>query len=79
MRENPYTDIILFSQDLTTPQTDAQEPFKLRDHAYPAAAGLGHTAARSSYTDPLSPDGYTSQRAGGANSLSGQCLEQARD
>ena len=58
---------------------DAQEPVKLRDHAYPAAACLGHIAARSSYTDPLSPDGYTSQRAGGANFLSGQYLEQVRD
>jgi len=47
--------------------------------AYPAAAGLGHIAARTSYTDALSPDGYTSQRAGGANSLSGQYLEQVRD
>jgi len=56
-----------------------KEPVKLRDHAYPAAAGLGHIAAKSSYTDPLSPDGYTSQRAGGANSLSGQYFEQARD
>ena len=34
---------------------DAQEPVKLRDHAYPAAAGLGHIAARSSDTDELSP------------------------
>ena len=55
---------------------DVQEPVKLRDHAYLAAAGHGHIAARSSYTDPLSPDGYTSQRAGGANSLLGQYLEQ---
>jgi len=44
---------------------DAQEPVKLRDYAYPAAANLGHIASRSSDTDPLSPDGYTSQRAGG--------------
>jgi len=58
---------------------DAQEPVKLRDYAYLAAAGLGHIATRSSYTDPLSPDGYTFQRAVGTNSLSGQYLEQVRD
>ena len=46
------------------PTFDAQEPVKLRDYAYPAAAGLGNIAARSSDTDPLSPDSYTSQRAG---------------
>ena len=45
---------------------DAQEPVELRDYAYPAAAGLCHIAVRSSYTDPLVPDGYTSQRGGGA-------------
>ena len=36
------------------PTFDAQEPVKLRDSAYPAAAGLGHISAKSSDTDPLS-------------------------
>ena len=58
---------------------DAQEPVKLRDYAYLAAAGLSHIAARSSDTDPLSPDGNISQRAGGDNFLLGQYLQQARD
>jgi len=58
---------------------DEQEPVKLRDYVYLAAAGLGHIAARSSYADPLSADGYTSQQAAGANSLSGQYLKQVRN
>jgi len=52
--------------------------FELRDHAHPALADLGHTAARSSDTNPLSPDGNAPQRAGGDNSLPRQHLQQVR-